>query len=275
MIISASRRTDIPAFYSSWFMECIREGRVVVKNPFRPSQAKTVSLLPEDVDAIVFWTRNANPLLPALRELDQRGFHYIFLYTITGYGPPLEPQAPSSEAAVHVFKRLSRTIGPHRVMWRFDPIIFVEGKGEKWILTRFESIARSLKNQTSTVIVSFLDYYRKVERRLKRLEETEAVKTIDISTRKEVVARISHRLVETAHENGMEICSCAETIDLEPYGIRPGSCINGNYLNNLFGLTIRADKDKSQRPECRCTTSQDIGEYNTCRYGCLYCYAIR
>lgn len=275
MIISASRRTDIPAFYSSWFMERIREGNVIVKNPFNPSQKKTVSLLPEDVDAIVFWTRNANPLFSSLKELDQRGFHYVFLYTITGYGPPLEKNVPSLKTALKTFKMLSQKIGPKRVIWRFDPIIYVSGKGEKWILSFFEKIARSLQNDTERVIISFLDCYKKVIKRLSKLEKTSNFKVIDIINKKDAVRRISCALSETAGNNGMEIYSCAEKINLECFGIKPGSCIDGNYLNKLFGLKLNAIKDKSQRPECRCTISQDIGEYNTCKHGCIYCYAIR
>ncbi|MBW1679710.1 MAG: DUF1848 domain-containing protein [Deltaproteobacteria bacterium] len=274
MIISASRRTDIPAFYSSWFMERIREGRVLVKNPFNPSQRKIVSLRPEDVDVIVFWTRNANPIQGHLKELDQRGFPYVFLYTITGYGPPLERHAPSLEEALETFKRLSQKIGPERVFWRFDPIIYISGKGEEWIAARFEKIARSLRNETARVIVSFLDFYKKVVKRLARLEEKNSLQVVDIINKKEIVRRISITLTELARRNNMKIYSCAEKVELESFGIKPGQCIDGELLNRIFGLKIRVEKDKKQRPQCRCTISQDIGEYNTCRYGCIYCYAI-
>ena len=129
MIISASRRSDIPAFHASWFMDCIREGQVTVKNPFNPKQESVIRLEPAQVDVIVFWTRNAAPLLGHLPELDDHGYDYIFLYTITGYGPPLESNCPSLERAVETFKQLSDTIDPERVIWRFDPIICIEGKG--------------------------------------------------------------------------------------------------------------------------------------------------
>lgn len=274
MIISASRRTDIPAFYSSWFMERIREGKVTVKNPFNPSYKKVVRLRPEDVDVIVFWTRNANPILRYLKELDQRGFHYVFLYTITGYGTPLERHAPPLKNALETFKKLSQKIGPERVTWRFDPIIYISGKGEKWIAARFEKIARSLQNETNRVVVSFLDFYKKVAKRLAGLEEKTSLQIVDITNKQDIIRRISITLAELACKNNMTIYSCSEKINLESYGIRPGACIDGERLNRIFGLRIKIEKDKNQRPLCRCTVSQDIGEYNTCHYGCIYCYAI-
>ncbi|MFH0812117.1 MAG: DUF1848 domain-containing protein [Pseudomonadota bacterium] len=274
MIISASRRTDIPAFYSTWFMDRIREGKVLVKNPFNPSQAKLVSLHSKDVEAIVFWTRNANPLLSHLEELDQRGFKYIFLYTITGYGSPLEKHVPSLTSAIETFRALSREIGPERLIWRFDPIIYLSGKGEEWITSLFEKIAQSLRNETKRVIISFLDFYPKVMRRLATLEEITGIKAVDIINSEDVVRRIATTLSALARKNNLEICSCAEKVNLEDFGIKPGKCIDGDCLNQIFGLHIKVEKDKSQRPQCRCTTSQDIGAYNTCRHGCWYCYAI-
>jgi len=247
----------------------------MVKNPFNPSQIKTVSLLPDDVDAIVFWTRNADPIFPGLKELDQQGFPYIFLYTITGYGPPLEKNVPSLEKSLKTFKMLSQRIGPKRVIWRFDPIIYVSGKAEKWILSLFEKIARSLKNDTQRVIISFLDLYKKVLKKLSELEKTNDFRVIDIINKKNIVKKIACGLSEMADNNGMEIYSCAEKINLEGFGIKPGSCIDGNYLNKIFGLHLKPIKDKSQRPECRCTASQDIGKYNTCKHECIYCYAVK
>jgi DNA repair photolyase len=274
MIISASRRTDIPAFFSSWFMERIREGNALVKNPFNPSRTKTVSLRPEDVDAIVFWTRNSEPLMKHLKELDDRGYNYIFLYTITGYGPPLEKKSPSLEKALEIFKKLSQKIGPEKNFWRFDPIVYVSGKGEEWIASCFNKIARSLRNETQRVIVSFLDFYPKVVKRLKTVEKECGFKVIDITHQNTIVGKIAATLAELATTNNMEIFSCAEKEELAGFGIQPGSCIDGKALNRLFGRHLIIEKDKSQRPQCRCTTSQDIGEYRTCRHGCVYCYAL-
>jgi DNA repair photolyase len=275
MIISASRRTDIPAFYGAWFLERIRAGRVMVKNPFNPNQKKLVSLRPEEVEVIVFWTRNANPLLPYLHELDERGYRYMFLYTITGYGPPLETRSPSLEKALETFRRLSAALGPERVFWRFDPILVVEGNGVQDITSRFARIASSLQNHTSRVIVSFLDFYGKVVKNLQQLENTFGMKVIDLSEQTEKVAAIATSLASLARENRMQIQSCAEKFDLESYGITAGSCIDAESLNRTFGLALKAGKDKSQRAQCRCTVSQDIGTYGTCRHGCVYCYATQ
>jgi DNA repair photolyase len=275
MIISASRRTDLPAFHASWFMERIREGEVIVSNPFNRSSRKTVSLRPEDVDVIVFWTRNARPILSHLEDLEHRGFQYVFLYTITGYGPPLEKLAPPLEEALETFKTLSHKIGPERIIWRFDPIVHIAGKGEEWVIARFEKIVRALRNDTERVIVSFLDLYRKVVRRLALLEQESGLQVVDSANEKDVVRRIATALVALASENNVTIQSCAEKTALEQFGIKPGSCIDGALLNKIFGLKINVGKDRNQRTLCRCTASQDIGEYNTCRYGCAYCYAVR
>ena len=273
MIISASRRTDIPAFYATWFMERIREGTVSVKNPFNPSQMKRVSLRPEDLSAIVFWTRDCHPMLNHLEELDHHGFKYLFLYTITGYGPPLEMYAPLLESAVSAFRKLSQRIGRERVIWRFDPVIYVEEQGEDWITSRFEKIATSLRCDTRRVIISFLDLYKKVIKRLTALEKTTGYRVSDISHRKETIRRIAIALAEIARSNNLEIYSCAEKMGLEGFGISPGKCIDGDLLNTIFGLHLKVEKDKNQRDLCNCTISQDIGEYDTCHHHCVYCYA--
>jgi len=255
-------------------MERIREGDVWVKNPFNPSQAKALSLRPDDVDVIVFWTRNAEPLITYLKELDDRGYNYIFLYTITGYGTPLEKKSPSLERALETFKKLSCKIGPEKIFWRFDPIIYVSGKGEDWIASCFNRIACALRNETQRVIVSFLDFYPKVVKRLKTVEKECGLKVTDLTHHSTMVEKIATTLAELAIGNGMEIFSCAEKKELAPFGIRAGSCIDGKALNCLFGTHIAIEKDKTQRPQCQCTTSQDIGEYRTCRHECVYCYAL-
>lgn len=273
MIISASRRTDIPAFHASWFMDCIHQGRVAVKNPFNPRQETIVSLTPAQVDVIVFWTRDAAPLVKHLPELDYGGYRYIFLYTITGYGPPLETRCPPLPTALETFKRLSDTIGPERVIWRFDPIICIEEQGSDWIIARFEQIAQSLHGCTGRVIISFLDLYKKVIKRLAKLKQETGLTVVDAAERQDFVSVTATALASLAAKNKMEIQSCAEKTDLKPFGIAPGSCIDAEYLSRLFGIAVPPAKDKSQRPRCRCAPSRDIGTYNTCRHGCEYCYA--
>jgi DNA repair photolyase len=274
MIISASRRTDTPAFHATWFMDCIRREKVTVRNPFNPTQEKMVSLQPEDVDAIVFWTRNADPLIKHLPELDDRGYRYVFLYTITGYGSPLEKHSPAIDKATETFKTLSQMVGPQRVIWRFDPIIYVAEQGERQIISQFQQIANALVHTTSRVIISFLDFYKKVTKRLPALEQATGIHLVDIATNRRLVSGIANSLSAIASEHNMEIVSCAEKINLRAYGIRPGSCIDAQYLNEIFELNLSFSKDKGQRTRCRCSSSQDIGSYNTCRHGCVYCYAI-
>ena len=246
----------------------------MVKNPFNPKQQSVVSLEPVNVDAIVFWTRNAAPLLRRLPELDERGYNYIFLYTITGYGSPLETNCPPLKKAAETFKRLSDMLGPERLIWRFDPIVSVEEKGSDWTIARFEEIARSLRGCTGRVVVSFLDLYKKIIRRLEKLKNEHGLTVADTANQPSFVSHAATALASLAAENEMEIYSCAEKTDLKPFGITPGSCIDAAYLNKIFGLAIPPAKDKSQRPHCTCAASRDIGTYNTCRHGCVYCYAI-
>jgi len=214
-------------------------------------------------------------MLSHLEELEHRGFPYVFLYTITGYGPPLEKDSPPLGQALETFKALSNRIGPERVAWRFDPIIPIAGKGEEWVVARFEKILRALRNDTKRIIVSFLDVYKKVVRRLALIEKEYGFQVVDVSRHDDVVRQIATTLAELASGNNVAIQSCAEKTDLERFGIKPGSCIDGSWLNQIFGLRINIVKDRNQRTLCRCTTSQDIGEYDTCRYGCAYCYAVK
>jgi Domain of unknown function (DUF1848). len=209
-----------------------------------------------------------------LEALDDRGYNYIFLYTITGYGPPLEKKSPPLIKALETFRKLSQKIGPEKITWRFDPIIYMPGKGEEWISSCFNNIACALRNETQRVIVSFLDFYPKVVKRLKAVEKESGLEVMDLTNQDTVIGKIAAKLAELAKTNSMEIVSCAEKKELAGFGIQSGSCIDGKMLNRLFGTNIAIEKDKSQRPQCRCTTSQDIGEYRTCRHECLYCYTL-
>jgi len=274
MIISASRRTDIPAFYSGWFMNRIRVGYCAVPNPFNPSQVSQVSLTPEDVDVIVFWTRDPRPILPYLDELDQRGHRYYFLFTVMDNPPLLDPKTPPLETSLKSFCRLADRLGPDRVIWRYDPIVFSTITDAPFHMDTFAKIARALQDRTHRCIISLVDVYRKVR---KRLDELISQGIEFVSSESELHSRLSElmpSIVDVAGDYGMEIFSCAEETDIQSFGIPPGKCIDDEIIRNCFGREVSRRKDPSQRKRCRCVVSKDIGMYDTCLFGCRYCYAV-
>lgn len=274
MIISASRRTDIPAFYTPWLMKRIRQGECQVVNPYRQDQIKSVSLLPGDVDVIVFWTRHVIPLLPFLDELDLRGFRYYFQYTLTHYPHRLEPGTPSLEAALGSFKALAQKIGKERVVWRYDPIYLSKSTSLNFHRQNFRALARSLRGYAQRCVVSLFDDYTKSRSRLSRNPELAPLGESSDESRL-ILNILMPELVEIAADNQFEMVSCAEKVDLLSYGIQPGKCVDDDLIRRLFGLELNYRKDPGQRPACQCMPSQDIGRYDTCPFGCQYCYANR
>lgn len=270
MLISASRRTDIPAFYSEWLMNRLRDGYCMVPNPFRPAQVSRVSLRVEDVDAIVFWTRNARPLLPHLDEMDDAGYRYYFLYTLVGLPREMDPGSPPASVAVDTVRRLADRLGPERVVWRYDPIVVSQATGVDYHLEQFERLATQLQGATGRAVISFVDRYRKTEPRLRELAGT-VHEVMDPPERD--VERLARGLASLAPAHGMAITSCAEELDLRPHGIPPGPCIDLSLLQHAFGLELSYKKDPGQRKVCGCARSRDIGTYDTCLHGCRYCYA--
>ena len=272
MIVSASRRTDIPAFYAEWMVRRLREGYCTVPNPFNRDQVTRISLRPEEVDAIVFWTRNPRPLMPHLDELDSRGYRYYFQFTILGYPQELDPKAPPAETAVETFRELAERMGPKRVIWRYDPIVLTGLTPPAFHQENFQRLAESLRGHTRRVVVSIVDMYRKIEKRLKKLEGTPAALhpcgVVEL-------APLMHKLAELARENGMEIVSCAEEVDLRSFGILPGKCVDDRVIAEAFGIEVPGTKDPAQRNACGCVVSRDIGMYESCLFGCQYCYATK
>ena len=263
MIISASRRTDIPAFFGKWFRERIEQGFVEVKNPFNPGLIKRVSLQPADVDCIVFWTRNPKPFFKTLPLLN--AYPNYFLFTLTPYGPDLEPKVPEKDALVKTFIRLSDLVGKERVVWRYDPIILNDTLDTGYHIRVFERIAKALAGHTLKCIISFLTFYKKILHKLKNYNIREP--------HPEESALLLKSLTCIARAYDMEITSCASDISLEIYGVNPNRCIDNELISRLTGKAIPYIKDKNQRSACGCHESIDIGTYNTCCYDCLYCYA--
>jgi hypothetical protein len=272
MIISASRRTDIPALYAGWFMNRIRAGSCTVPNPFNPHQVAQVSLRPEDVDAIVFWTRYPRPMLPHLAELDRRGYRYYFQVTLLDYPRAIDPAVPPFEVALSAFRDLAGRVGPERVIWRYDPIVFSTLTDATYHRRAFERLAGVLQGLTRRCVVSLADPYRKTARRVRALAAQGVTVDCAVPEGPGLEALLTS-LVRVAGDNGIDVVSCAEEFDLPRYGIRPGKCIDDDLIRRLFGIEVDARKDPAQRAACGCVVSKDIGMYDSCTFGCAYCYA--
>ena len=265
MIISASRRTDIPAFYADWFFARLQEGYVHVRNPMNPRQVSQISLLPEVVDGIVFWTKNPAPMMDRLDMLER--YTYYFQFTLTAYQRDVEPNVPSkNDILIPAFEALSKQIGRERVIWRYDPILFNGKYTMDYHVKYFSQLVSKLAGYTEKCTVSFLNFYRKTRKNAAQLGLFDPP-----AAQKEELLQQFAAMAERA---GIYIDTCAEEPDYSRYGIARAACIDKDRLERLGGHgLIYLDKDKNQRAECLCAESVDIGAYNTCRHGCLYCYA--
>lgn len=265
MIISASRRTDIPAFYSDWFIERIKQGYVSVKNPFNSKQIKTISLEPQNVDCIVFWTKNAAPLLDKLSILNDLGYSYYFLWTITPYDKDIEPNLADKKEIITNFIRLSEMIGSNRVILRYDPIIINCKYTADFHTKYFKNLTAKLNGHTNKCIVSFADIYNKLSKNAKAI--------IGVPINNSDMYDIANKLNKIAKDNNITVQTCCEEIDLSLAGIHHGACVDKTIIEQLCGRKLNISKAKSQRELCNCIESVDIGAYNCCAHGCVYCYA--
>ncbi|MCI8364710.1 MAG: DUF1848 domain-containing protein [Eubacterium sp.] len=266
MIISASRRTDIPSYYSEWFCNRLEEGYVLVRNPMNFHQISKVSLSPEVVDGIVFWTKNPVPMLKKLKQLEK--YNYYFQFTLTPYGPEIEKNLPSkNRVLIPAFQQLSDEIGKERVVWRYDPIFISDRYTIEYHCRYFEVLASKLAPYTEKCTVSFIDLYNKTEQNMKLLK-------IQWVTSEHQV-ELLQRFVETAKKYNIYIDTCAEVCDFTDIGVFPAHCIDKERFEKIGKYRLHVGKDKNQRSECGCIESIDIGAYDTCQNGCLYCYANR
>jgi DNA repair photolyase len=273
LIISASRRTDIPAFYTPWLINRIRAGFCTVPNPYNPAQVSYVSLAPQDVDVFAFSTRNPRPILPHLKEMDERGYRYYFLISILDYPRLIEHNTPPIESAIRAFQALSDTIGPEKVTWRYDPILFTKETGVQFHMETYQRIAQALRSYTYRSITSVHDDYKKARGRMHKMKEAGLEVIYYDGKPSENFETLMHFMVETADANGMQLTSCAEPIDLSAYGIQRGKCMDDDYIRRTFGIDVTAKKDPHMRDVCGCVVSKDIGMYDMCLFGCQYCYA--
>lgn len=264
MIISASRRTDIPSYYSEWLINRLKEKYVLVRNPMNIHQVSKIDLSPDVVDAIVFWTKNPTPMLPYLEQIID--YTYYFQFTLSAYGPDVERNLPSkNKIIIPTFQQLSKEIGKEKVIWRYDPIFFNEQYSMEYHCKYFEVLASKLGDYTEKCTVSFMDMYRNTERNVKTLSI--------VKDTYEMQVELLQRFVEIAKEHGLYIDTCAEIGDYHSIGVEHAHCIDRERIERIGGFKLNVDKDTNQRAECGCVASIDIGAYNTCKNGCLYCYA--
>lgn len=307
VIISASRSTDIPAFYAKWFFNRLTKGYCTWYNPFNINQKMYISF--ERCRAIVFWTKNPAPIIPYLPELDKRGIHYYFQVTLNDYMQEgFEPNVPPVAKRIETFKKLSQLLGKERIIWRFDPLIVTPHLTPRMLLTRIWHIGNGLKGYTDKLVFSFVDVkaYRKVQNNL--IKETTFFTKDDVemsemtdAQRMEIVDGLV-KLREIWKRDGwnLQMATCAEDMELLQYGIEHNCCIDGELMKRIFandkelvfylhtGKLPERDmfgeippipeksknlKDKGQRKICGCMVSKDIGMYNTCKHLCAYCYA--
>ena len=269
--ISASRRTDIPAWYTPWFMNRVRAGWCRSSNPFRPSQTYRISLDPASVNAIFFWTRWPAPMLPFLGELSGLGHRFVFHVTLTGLPAPLEPGRWSLDERIAAIQALSRLVGRERVWWRYDPIILGELLPPSFHLETFARLSAELAESTSRVTMSLVDWYRKTARRTAAVEgETGAL--YRLSGDEPEVQDLAAGLAGLARSRGIAPVSCCEP-GFAAAGVPSGACIDGTAVNRIFGTETPSGRDPGQRPHCRCAPSYDIGAASTCPGGCIYCYS--
>ena len=306
MIISASRRTDIPAFYSEWLVNRLKEGFALVRNPRNYHQLSRIALTPEQVEGIVLWTKNPAPMLDRLPAL--KDYVYYFQFTLTPYGRDVEPGLPDKDRVmIPVFQELSRRIGRERVVWRYDPIFFGRTHTPQWHLQRFHEMAARLSGYTEECVISFLDYYRNTQKQM------EGLGLVELASEERTV--FLRKLAQAAAGYGLRLKACAEDPSFRALGILPSSCVDAARLERVRGgresagssredigggragigshqecmngsqagisgdleragrRPVPAGRDRNQRPLCGCAASVDIGVYNTCAHGCRYCYA--
>lgn len=264
MIISASRRTDIPSYYSDWFWSRLEAGYVCTRNPMNYHQISRISLSQDVVDGIVFWTKNPTPMLEKLHLLHD--YPYYFQFTLNSYGKDMEAGIPSkNDVIIPTFQKLSQMIGPERVVWRYDPIILTPTYTVEYHKHYFDKLAKRLSGYTNKCVISFVDMYRHLGAISRDMQ------FLPFSTTE--MYELAGRFADIARKYNLTLETCAEAIDLSKFGIRHGHCVDGELFERIIGCPLSLSKDKNQREECGCMTSIDIGMYDSCHNGCKYCYA--
>lgn len=262
MIINTGSRTDIPAYYSEWFYNRIRDGYVLTRNPYYPEQITRYRLDPEVVDCLVFCTKNPEPMLERLDEIRQ--FKQFWGVTITPYGRDIEPYVPDKEQVMESFRRLSNQVGVHAVSWRYDPIFVSDIYDLEAHVDAFEHMAAYLSGYTDHCVISFIDLYAKTKRNFPQVKKV-------TWEEQEIIGRA---FSEIGRRYGIGIRTCCEGTQMERFGIDSSGCMTKEVIERAIGGSLQIPGSyKPAREACRCLLGNDIGMYNTCGHGCLYCYA--
>lgn len=270
MIVSASCRTDIPAFYSEWFFQRLRSGFCTVRNPYSGKPYR-VDLRPSQVDGFVFWTRNCGPMLPRLDELRGFGRPFVVQYTVTGYPREIEAAVIEPLRAIGHIRELSERVHPSCAVWRYDPILLTTLTPAEYHLENFRDLARRLWGATNEVVVSFAQMYAKTQRNLDASASRNRFEWFDPPAESKL--ELLSQLARIAREAGMQLSVCTQP-ELVCEGAMEARCIDARRLEQIGGFRIAAPT-KGTRPGCACHEARDIGDYDTCPHGCVYCYAVR
>lgn len=261
MILNTGLRTDIPGFFSEWFYNRIDEGFVYVRNPYAKNQIYSYKLDPELIDCIIFCTKNPRPMIENLDKINE--FNQYWHITITPYENEIEPNVPPVDDVLEDFKYLSNRLGKENVSLRYDPIFINEKYSLEKHIESFEYIANSLSNYTTETIISFIDLYEKTKRNFPQ--------AIEVS--KDERLMIGEEFAKIGKKNNILIKTCVEGTELDKFGIDSSGCMTKEVIERAIKKDLNISKQKARNGECYCLLNNDIGEYNTCNHGCLYCYA--
>ncbi|MGI5058762.1 DUF1848 domain-containing protein [Treponema pectinovorum] len=261
MILFASGRTDIPAFYSEWFVNRIKAGFLDVRNPYHKEQVTRYSLDPRVVDCLVFCTKNPKPILAHLDEFEDFGKY--FFVTITPYGKEIEPNVPEKDEVIKSFIELSKIVGTKKICWRYDPIFVDSTYSVATHIREFKNMCEKLAGYTNRVIISFIDLYAKTAKNFPELKE------VSLADQKFLAGAFS----SIASKFSMSIETCAEANDLSAFGVKAGACVSKNIIEAATGLRLAQTGTQRLRKHCSCIPMRDIASYNCCPHLCKYCYA--
>ena len=261
MILNTGLRTDIPGFFSEWFYNRIDDGFIYVRNPYAKNQIYSYRLDPELIDCIIFCTKNPKPMLENLEKIDK--FNQYWHITITPYEKEIEPNVPSVDDVLESFKYLSKKLGKENVTLRYDPIFINEKYTLKKHIESFEYIINSLSGYTTEAIISFIDLYEKTKRNFPKAKEVT----------KDERLKIGKEFAQIGKKNNINIKTCVEGTELNKFGIDSSGCMTKEVIERAINKNLNIPKQKTRNGECYCLLNNDIGEYNTCPHGCLYCYA--
>ena len=260
MILNVSGRTDIVAFYTPWFMKRYDEGFVDVRNPFYPKLVNRIYF--EDVDLILFCTKNPIPILNYINKIDKK---IIFHVTLTPYKKDIEPNVPKKTDIIKAIKRLANIIGIDNLYIRYDPIFVSDKYNIHYHINAFDKLCKILNGYVKHFIISFMDDYKNVHKNMKYIKARKMVE--------DDYKAIGMSFSKSASKNGMTVQTCFEDINLVQYGFKKADCLSHELAYKLTGKTNFKSYNIRKGNKCKCVSMVDIGAYNTCMHFCKYCYA--